>query len=151
MKNENNLVIQKADKGNTIAILDKDSCLKSVETLLKDSSKFRSIRVAPDKDLNYIINSEKIATDLLKKLKNKNDHHSDLFIQRLVSQHTNIQIYKFLVPVLSDITQSEFTVKDSFTFVDEILTRNSDLSMASLDVDALFTNIPLDEVIDICV
>ena len=151
MKNENNLVIQKADKGNAIAILDKDSCLKSVETLLKDSSKFRSIRVAPDKDLNYIINSEKIATDLLKKLKNKNDHHSDLFFQRLLSQHTNIQIYKFLVPVLSDITQSEFTVKDSFTFVDEILTRNSDLSMASLDVDALFTNIPLDEVIDICV
>ena len=27
--NENNLVIQKADKGNTIVILDKDSYLKS--------------------------------------------------------------------------------------------------------------------------
>ena len=58
---------------------------------------------------------------------------------------------KFLVPILSDITQNEFTVKDSFTFVDEILTQNSDLYMASLDVDALFTNIPLDETIDICV
>ena len=42
-------------------------------------------------------------------------------------------------------------LKDSFTFVDEILTQNSDLYMASLDVDALFTNIPLDETIDICV
>ena len=29
------------------------------ETLLKDSSKFKNIPVAPDKDLNYIINSEK--------------------------------------------------------------------------------------------
>ena len=57
---------------------------------------------------------------------------------------------KFLVPVLSDITQNELTVEDSFTFVDEILTQNSDLYMASLDVDALFTNIPLDETIDIC-
>ena len=28
--------------------------------------------VAPDKDLNYIINPEKRVTDLLKKLKNKN-------------------------------------------------------------------------------
>ena len=27
---------------------------------------------------------------------------------------------KFLVPILSDITQNEFTVQDSFTFVDEI-------------------------------
>ena len=61
------------------------------------------------------------------------------------------KLAKFLVPVLSDITQNEFTVKDSFTFVDEILTQNSNLHMASLDVDALFTNIPLDKTIDICV
>ena len=58
---------------------------------------------------------------------------------------------RLLVPVLSDITQNEFTVKDSFPFVDEILTQDSDLCMASLDVDALFTNILLDETIDICV
>ena len=36
----------------------------------------------------------------------------------------------------------------SFTFVDEILTQNSDLYVATLVVDALFTNIPLDETID---
>ena len=72
LKNENNLVIQKADKGNSIVILDEDSYLKSVEKLLKDSSKTRNIHVMSDKDLNYIINPEKRATDLLKKLKNKN-------------------------------------------------------------------------------
>ena len=49
------------------------------------------------------------------------------------------------------MTQNEFTVKDSFTFFDEILTQDSDLCMASLDVDALFTNILLDETINICV
>ena len=54
----------------------------------------------------------------------------------------------FLVPVLSDITQNEFTVKDSFTFVDEILIQDSDLCMASSDVDVLSTNIPLDKTID---
>ena len=61
------------------------------------------------------------------------------------------KLAKFLVPVLSDITQNEFIVKNSFTFVDEILSQDSDLYMASLDVDALFTNIRLDETIDICV
>ena len=55
------------------------------------------------------------------------------------------KLAKFLVLVLSDITQNGFTIKDSFTFVDEILTQDSDLYMASLDVDALFTNIALDE------
>ena len=54
----------------------------------------------------------------------------------------------FLVPVLSDITQNEFTVKDSFTFVDEVLIQDSDLCMASSDVDVLSTNIPLDKTID---
>ena len=51
--------------------------------------------------------------------------------------------------MLNTKLQNQFTVKDSFTFVDEILTQNSDLYMASLNVDALFTNIPLDESIDI--
>ena len=54
------------------------------------------------------------------------------------------KLANFLVPVLSDMTQNEFTVKDSFTLVDEILTQNSDLHMVSLDVDALFNNIPSD-------
>ena len=48
-----------ADKGDNIVILEKVSYFKSVETLLKDSSKFKNIPVAPDKDLNYIINFEK--------------------------------------------------------------------------------------------
>ena len=47
--------------------------------------------------------------------------------------------------------QNEFTIKDYFTFADEILTQNSDLYMDSLDVDALFTKITLDETIDISV
>ena len=72
LKNDNNLVIQKTDQGNTIVILDKGSYLKSVETLLKDSSEFKNIPVTPDKDLSYIINCEKRVSDLLKKLKNKN-------------------------------------------------------------------------------
>ena len=41
------------------------------------------------------------------------------------------------------------TVKDSFTFDDEILTQDRDLCMANLHVDALFINIPLDESVDI--
>ena len=61
------------------------------------------------------------------------------------------KLAKFLVPFLSDKKQNEFTVKDSFIFADEILTQNGDHYMASLDVDALFANIPLDGTIDICV
>ena len=61
------------------------------------------------------------------------------------------KLAKFLVSLLSDITQIELTGKGSFTFLDEVLTQISDLYIASLDVDALFTNTPLDVTIDICV
>ena len=134
-----------ANKGNTIVILDKDSYLKSVEALLKDSSKFKSIPVASDKDLNYIINSSKRLTDLLKKLKNKNaiikETYNKLWpvgskpgtlygspkvhkpltnalpsLEPILSviDTARYKLAKFLVLLLSDITQNEFTVKDSF-------------------------------------
>ena len=57
----------------------------------------------------------------------------------------------FLVPILNPLTKNEYTVKESFQFVEEICEQNPILSMGSLDVDSLFTNIPLDESIDICV
>ena len=59
------------------------------------------------------------------------------------------KLAKVLVSILSDVTQNEFTLKDSFTFVDEILTRGSDFYMTGLDGDALFTNIRLDKIIEI--
>ena len=62
------------------------------------------------------------------------------------------KIAKFFVPILSPICSSAFMVRDSFSFVQELLSLyfNSDnLAMASFDVTSLFTNIPLDETIEI--
>ena len=50
-----------------------------------------------------------------------------------------------MVPILKPLTTNEFTVKDSFHFAEEIVDQQHDLFMGSLDVDSLFTNIPLDE------
>ena len=60
------------------------------------------------------------------------------------------KIAKFLVPVLNCLTVNEFAIKDSFAFAKEIVDQDSSLFMTSLDVDSLFTNIPLDETINIC-
>ena len=58
---------------------------------------------------------------------------------------------KFLIPILEPLTHNEFTVKDSFSFAKEITKYDSSLFMASLDVESLFTNIPLKETINNCV
>ena len=57
---------------------------------------------------------------------------------------------KFFVSLLRDLTSNEYSLKDSFEFAKAICEQNSDLYMASLDVDLLFTNVSLYETIGIC-
>ena len=53
--------------------------------------------------------------------------------------------------MLNPLTKNQYTVKDSFQFAEEISERDSTLSMGGLDVDSRFTNILLDDTIDIFV
>ena len=57
---------------------------------------------------------------------------------------------KFLVPILKALTSNEYIVKDLFAFSEETVKQDSQFFMGNLDPDFLFTNIPLEETIDIC-
>ena len=58
---------------------------------------------------------------------------------------------KYLVPILNPLTTNEFTVQNSYSFVEELLEfkNTNNLYMMSFDIENLFTNIPLDETISI--
>ena len=58
---------------------------------------------------------------------------------------------KCFIPLLQHLTSNEFTLKDSFEFAKTICEQDADLFMASLNVDSLFTNVSLEETINICV
>ena len=58
---------------------------------------------------------------------------------------------KFFVPLRKCFTMNQYTLKDSSEFAKDITNQNSNCFMASLDVDSLFTNVPLDETIKICI
>ena len=58
---------------------------------------------------------------------------------------------KFLVSMLKPLTTTnEFTVKCFFHFAENVVDQQPDFFMGSLDIDFLFTNIPLEETIEIC-
>ena len=61
------------------------------------------------------------------------------------------KLAKFLLPLLTPLTENEYTVKDSFHFAEKICKQDPNLYMASLDVVFLFTNIPLNETNGICI
>ena len=57
---------------------------------------------------------------------------------------------KYLVDKLNHLTTNEYTINNSYEFMKFITNnRNNDCIMCSFDVKSLFTNIPLDETIDI--
>ena len=60
------------------------------------------------------------------------------------------KLANFLLPFLTPFTENEYTITDSFHFAEEICKQDPKLYMASLDVDSLFTQIPLDKTFDIC-
>lgn len=62
------------------------------------------------------------------------------------------KLAKYLVPILSPLTVNDFTIKNSYEFVNDVrqLKANDNMYMASFDVENLFTNIPVKETIDIC-
>ena len=66
-----NIVILKADKGNTVVILDKCSYISAIEEILNDNSKFSKLDIPAGKEINHIVNLEKRITSALKLLKDK--------------------------------------------------------------------------------
>ena len=60
------------------------------------------------------------------------------------------KLRKFLVSKLSPITLNEFSMKDSFAIAKEMVHQGSKIFTGSLEVDALFSNIPLEKSINKC-
>ena len=60
------------------------------------------------------------------------------------------KLEKYLVPILEPLTKNKYTEKDLFNFATEIVEQDSSNIMESLDIDSLFTNIPLKKTTEIC-
>ena len=63
----------------------------------------------------------------------------------------NYELAKYLVEILSPLVNNEFTVRDTYEFVNKASNLNPEIDrfMASFDVDSLFTNVPTKETIDL--
>ena len=87
--------------------------------------------------------------DLCKIHKNlvDNCHPFRLILSAIKTPSYNIA--KHLVPILEPIKTNKFTIKYSFEFAKEVIEQDSGLFRASLGVESLFTNIPLEETINI--
>ena len=64
----NDIVIQKSDKGNSAVIVDKDTYIKRMENLLSDQRKFEKVTLKNDAFLNFVVNQENPIDTIFKNL-----------------------------------------------------------------------------------
>ena len=182
LRRNKDIIIQKADRGNTAAITYKEKYIEDAKRAISDLNKFIQLNITPHKYFNYIINFEKkfkqLFKDLLDNDKISNNEYDKIcpkgsrpgilygnpkihkptvnnlskFQPVLSAINTpGYNLGKFLIPILEPLIHNEFTTKDSFSFDKEITMYDSSSHMASTDDESLFTNIPLNEIINNCV
>ena len=147
------IIIQKADKGNVTVLLDKSTYIEKMESILADISKFTPTSFEGEcDDLKYIPEKVQEINKLLSKLvdsgvitpveqKNMCPKGSapvvpvgDIPPLRPILSAIDTLSYnlaKDLVPVLSPLTLYNYVTKDSFTFAADVRKQNSKYIMTS--------------------
>ena len=177
-----NIVIQKADKGNVVVLVDKEIYLQKMKSILDDKSKFTKLNISDKHIVQTLIETQDRIKAVLDPLKTKGVISEEIYnnISSIGSQPGRLYglckihkesvnghkpfrpilsaintptyaLSKFLIPLLEPITKNDFVITDSFSFSNDVKTQNVNHFMVSYDVDSLFTNIPLNETIDICI
>ena len=72
LKNKD-IIVQKADKGNTVVILNRKDYVCKMKNILNDRSKFHKVYIDHDKILNHLIHMENRVTDAPKNLRDKKE------------------------------------------------------------------------------
>ncbi len=148
-------------------ILNKKDYIDKTESILNDKSKFKLIN---GDWFKYIISLEDKLNRNLRKIKNKltdatynflfasgstpgilyglpKVHKDGCPIRPILSAINtfNYNLAKFVVPILSELTTNQYTIKNSYSFVKELLDTNipGPWYIASFDIKSLFTNITL--------
>ncbi|XP_069981868.1 uncharacterized protein [Penaeus vannamei] len=175
LKNDNSIVITKPDKGRGVVIVNKCDYKQKLMDILNDQTKFKRISTEISTHLLYL---EDKLNRLLRTIKSSISlntynsllssgsrpgvlyglpkvHKPNIPLRPIISSigTFNYNAAKFLVPVISPLTTNHYTIDNSTAFAKEITSLNyqNPVTMASFDVESLFTNVPLHETTELIV
>ena len=167
--NNKDVIVRKADKSNVFVVMNTQMYQQKIDEILSDSTKFMKIDKDPTEDLKKQINQ------LIAQIKQDNKEYP---LQKLTGHfepgyiYANPKIHKRLQdppfrPIISQVGTvtyelskhiNEIIVKylpkkyqtdSTFEFLSLLKNCNQQGMLASLDVDSLFTNVPVEQTIEI--
>lgn len=170
-----NIYVTRPDKGCGVVLLNRTDYIDKVNSVLNDVTKFDRINIDEKK---IVIKLEDRLNNVLRSYKSKKCitstfydkcyssgsqlgvlyglpkiHKENCPIRPIVSACSthNFNIGKELIPLISHLATNEYTLKNSYDFVSCInnFSGADNYFMCSLDVESLYTNIPVNETIEI--
>ena len=167
LKNNEHIIVRKADKSSMYVILNKDDYLQKIDTILADTTKFKCIQKDPSKELkhkaNQLIDCQNAIVGDIKLNKIVGDYEPGYIygnikthkpgnpIRPIISQipTPTYKLAKTINEIISPYIPNEYLLRSSNDFVDLLQSNIPQGIIASLDVESLFTNVPIDETIEI--
>ena len=167
------IIFQVPDKGKGTVVLNKVDYVNKVTSILEDHSKFKeigepkfsiifSVETKINTFLRYLKNNGIISETTYQCLYSTGGSYGVMYglpkihkegtpIRPILTSYDtpNYKLAKFLVPLLAPLTSNNYTFRNSEHFKEKILPQDSDLFMTSMDVESLFTNVPVEETIQI--
>ncbi|CAF4387530.1 unnamed protein product [Rotaria sp. Silwood2] len=173
LKEDTSIIITRPDKGRGVVLMDKHNYVNKIQSILNDSSKFSSLSEDPTlarennlKSLLRKLHDQRQITDQFYYLARPTGsnpgrlyglpkvHKQPVSLRPVLSSigTFNYGLGKALTHMLSDLIDNKNMIKDSSSFVKDLHALDDPLStfkMVSFDVVNLYTNIPVDETINI--
>jgi hypothetical protein len=173
LKDDPSIIITRPDKGRGAVLMNKNEYLLKMYEIINDSSKFKCLRNDPtigrEQSLITFLNrllKEKSITEQFHKMaspKGSNPgrlyglpkvHKNNIPLRPVLSAlgTFNYGLGKALAGILWDMIDKKTLVRDSFSFVKDLQALPKSFTyykMVSFDISSLYTNVPLDDTIQL--
>ena len=163
------IVVRKADKSNRIVILDKTEYFDKLNAIVNDVRKFKILNKDPTEDLKRKLNQLLVAINLTTddvKFSKLVGHYEPGYLYGNAKIHKNLnnpplrpvisqigvptyEISKSLKEILDKYLPKTYSISSTNEFIDIVRGVSGSGLLASLDVESLFTNIPVLPTIEI--
>ena len=169
LREDETIVIRKADKSNMYVIMNRDEYKSKLDDILKDNTKFKHITRNTTEELKKEV--RKVCQEVNDKCEKKifkeptgdyepgylygnvKTHKPGSKLRPIISQVTTptYETAKKLDDIIKPYIPSKYMLKSRDEFINIIQTTKPENAPSSLDVESLFTNVPIKETIDIII
>ena len=169
LKKNENIVIKRADKTAVYVIMNKNDYMSKLNQITNDTTKFKELKKDPTNNLKTKIN--KIITTLNATKNNANInkiigdyspgylygsvkiHKPGNPLRPIISQVTTptYQLAKKLNSIIQKYIPPKYMISSTNDLIDLVQLKECNGQLASLDVESLFTNVPIDRTIEIII